>query len=149
MCATCFGRWEAAQRRALTVAHEEDAVALGRASRLAGLHGVTWAVGIILLAGCGGMPAWLSSALILMVFFVAFAMRFRSRRAFQAALILDTAGALVFAATSVVQVHDARLALLLFPPVFSGWLGFLTWRARSIADGGGKRALTGSGTGVR
>jgi hypothetical protein len=50
--------------------------------------------------------------------------------AFRAALVLDTAGSLLFAALSIGQIRDARLFFLLFPVVFGWWLAHLIWRAR-------------------
>jgi hypothetical protein len=130
LCATCFGRWETEQRAAQSAASAKDAAQLLKASRLGKLHGVNWAVAIILLAGWVHMPAWLSTTLIAAVLALSFAMRFRSRLAFRAALVLDTVGALAFLAVSVSQLRDSRLLLLAFPVVFGWWLGFLTWRAR-------------------
>jgi hypothetical protein len=132
LCATCFGRWETDQRIAQHEAGARDAVLLGKASRLAWLHAVNWIVAFILLAGWVEMPGWLSTTLVAAVAVLSLAMRFRSQLAFRGAMLLDTAGALAFLVVSVSQIGDARLALLAFPALFAGWLGFLTWRARDV-----------------
>jgi hypothetical protein len=132
LCVSCFGRWENHQQAAQNAEAAQDAVLFHKAARLAWLHGVNWAVAVILLAGWAPVPGWLSSVLIAAVFALAFAIRLRSRLAFPGALGLDTVGGLAFLVVSVSQVRDARLFLLLFPVVFGGWLGFLTWRAREV-----------------
>lgn len=130
LCAACFGRWEGEQRATQSAAAAQEAVLLRQASRLGKLHGVNWAVALILLAGWVHVPGWLSSVLIAGVIVLSYAMRFRNSLAFRAALVLDTAGSLVLLVVSVSQLGDGRLAFLLFPVVFAWWLGWLTWRAR-------------------
>lgn len=109
-----------------------DELQLRRASRLAWLHAVNWAVALLLLAGWVTMPGWLVSSLVAAVFLVSFAMSLRSRVAFRVMLALDTGGALAYLIVSVSELRDARLLFLLFPVVFAWWLGFLTWRARAM-----------------
>ena len=130
LCRTCFERWELGQRAAQNAASAKDLIRLRQASRLGKLHGVNWATALILLAGWVSIPTWLSSALIAGILVLSYAMRFRSRVAFQVAMAIDTAGTVAFLAVSTTQVAGGRLLLLLFPVVFAWWLGFLTWRAR-------------------
>jgi hypothetical protein len=136
LCADCFQRWEQQQQITQNTATMKDVGRLVHASRLATLHGLNWGVAVILFAGWVNVPTWLSSVLIAAVLVIAFAMGFRSRIAFQVALALDTGGALVLLVASVSQLSGGRLLILLFPILFGGWLGFLTWRARDVFAAG-------------
>ena len=130
LCGTCFGVWENLQRAAQSLANVKDAIYLRAASQVAHLHGVNWAVAIILLAGWVSIPGWLSGSLVAAVLVLAVALRLRSNLAFRAALVLDTAGSVAFLMVSVSQLRDGRILFLLFPVVFAWWLAFKTWRAR-------------------
>ena len=132
LCAGCFQRWERQQQIAQDAAAVEHARQLFRAAQLAVLHGVNWGVAVILFTGWASVPGWLSSTLIGAVLLIAFAMRFRSRIAFQAALALDTGGALALLVATVTHLAGGRLLILLFPILFCWWLAFLTWRARDV-----------------
>jgi hypothetical protein len=130
LCPSCFRVWDLEQRKIQRVAEAQDATSLMKAGRLAGLHGLNWAVAFILFAGWFDVPGWLSGSLIAGVFALAIGMRLRSALALRAAMFLDTVGSVAFAVVSVILMRDMRLFFLLFPVVFAWWLAFLTWRAR-------------------
>jgi hypothetical protein len=130
LCTDCFGKWEDQQRAAEAEDVAKERVWSGRAWRLGGLHGVNWGTALILLAGWTPVPGWLSSILIFGVLGLAYGLRFRSRIAFHAFLVLDTAGALVFLVTSAFLLDGAKLVFLMIPVAIALWLARLTWRER-------------------
>ena len=130
LCPSCFAIWEKEQRAGEAVTKAQDARHLRQASRLGQLHGVNWGIEFVLLASWTKIPGWISSLLIAAALTLGWAIRFRSRTAYKAALALDTIGAAMVFVAAAMLVPDIRLLVLGFPLVFAVGLAWLTWRSR-------------------
>lgn len=144
LCWPCFGQFQSQREQADLRDAELQRSLTRRAQRLAGLHWIMLATTMLAATG-HDFPGSGRSALLLVIAGLGIGLALRRRWAFEAALVLDTVGALGLFALAIV----ARKALPLLLEVFPASLLALTWTLRSayaeelpLAAGGGSMAST-------